>query len=72
VALERDDDAYRISRALRARGVIPDYRAPEIIRIAPIALYNSFHEVWRVVTILKEIIDQGDHERLPRTRAPIT
>jgi kynureninase len=72
VALERDEDAYRISRALRARGVIPDYRAPDIIRFAPVALYNSFHEVWRVVTILKEIIDHGDHERLSGTKVPIT
>jgi kynureninase len=29
-------------------GVICDFREPEIVRVSPVALYNSFHDVWRV------------------------
>jgi kynureninase len=58
VALERGADAWRICKALKAKGVIPDFRPPDIIRLAPVALYNTYHEIWRVVHFLKEIVDQ--------------
>ena len=47
---------------LAARGVIADYRAPDIIRVAPIPLYNTFHECWRLATILSEVADGTLHE----------
>jgi kynureninase len=72
VALEREEDAYRISVALRQRGVIPDFRAPNIIRVAPIALYNTYHEVWQLAQHLREIVDNKEYEAVPRVRSPIT
>jgi kynureninase len=39
---------------LNGRGVIADYRAPDIIRVAPTPLYNSFHELWRLCEILRD------------------
>jgi kynureninase len=41
---------------LADRGVIADYRAPDIIRVAPIPLYNKYHEIWRLGQILRESI----------------
>ncbi len=41
VAIEHDD-AARINKALKDRGIIPDFRYPNIIRLAPVALYNTF------------------------------
>jgi len=63
VALEREQDALGICLALRGRGVVPDFRSPNIIRIAPVALYATFHEVWQVVHHLKGIIDGAEHQR---------
>jgi kynureninase len=41
---------------LAERGVIADFRAPDIIRVAPIPLYTTYHEIWRFVQILRESI----------------
>jgi kynureninase len=38
--------------------VIADYRAPDIIRVAPIPLYNTFHEAWRFAQVLGEVTRQ--------------
>jgi kynureninase len=58
VALEHDRDANKISESLKQYGVITDFRHPNVIRIAPVALYNSFHEIWQAVQIIKKIVDR--------------
>jgi kynureninase len=35
-------------------GVICDFREPDIVRVSPVALYNSFHDVWRVAQTFVE------------------
>ncbi len=39
---------------LQAAGVKCDFREPNVIRVAPTPLYNTFHEVWRFARILAE------------------
>ena len=39
---------------LQAAGVKCDFREPNVIRVAPTPLYNTFHEVWRFAEILTE------------------
>ena len=58
----------QIVKALKARGVVPDFRPPNVIRLAPIALYTSFGEVWQVVQHLKAIIDGKEHEAFAAER----
>jgi kynureninase len=53
-------DASRISRALRRHGVIPDHRPPDIVRMAPVALYTSFADVAEAVRRLRSILDADD------------
>lgn len=72
VALVRDHENLRIAAALRARGIIPDFRPPDTIRIAPVALYNTAHEVYRVAEALVEIVDGREYTRFPVTRGAIT
>ena len=44
----------KIFEAITRRGVIADWREPNVIRIAPAPLYNSFEDVFKFVSILKE------------------
>jgi kynureninase len=62
VALEHDTDAFNISESLSRHNVITDFRHPNVIRMAPIALYNTYHEVWQAVQIIKGIIDNNDYK----------
>src|SRR5437870_8697677 len=39
---------------LQAAGVKCDFREPDVIRVAPTPLYNTFHEVWRFAEILSK------------------
>ena len=48
--LERPTETVR---ELEAKGVIGDFRPPDVVRLAPVPLYNTFHEVWRVVRLLQ-------------------
>lgn len=39
-------------------GVFSDWREPDVIRIAPVGLYNTFEEVWQFGQILKSAINK--------------
>lgn len=62
------EEAARICKALKAEGVIPDFRAPDIIRLAPIALYTSFQDVEEMVGKLKRIMDQELYKNFTNER----
>jgi kynureninase len=51
----RFDDAEAVLAGLAARGVVADFRAPDIIRVAPMPLYNTYHEAWRFAHLLREV-----------------
>ena len=54
----RHDEGYPIMQALIARGVIGDFRAPDILRFGFAPLYLRFVDVWDAVEVLAEIMDQ--------------
>lgn len=49
LAHENPKDLFK---KLEAAGVKCDFREPNVIRVAPTPLYNTFHEVWRFAQIL--------------------
>lgn len=67
VCLEHSE-AARICKALKGHQVIPDFRRPNVIRLAPIALYTSFTDVWETVQILKTIMIEKQYERFENKR----
>jgi len=50
-------DGYAVMQALIARGVIGDYREPEILRFGLTPLYFGYADVWDAVEILKDVLD---------------
>jgi kynureninase len=49
-------DGYAIMQALIARGVIGDFRAPDILRFGFAPLYISYRDVWKAVDILRDVM----------------
>jgi kynureninase len=53
--LERGKEVFD---ALLNEGVIADWREPNVIRIAPVPLYNTFEDVWKFGNIIKRILEK--------------
>ena len=49
-------DAYPIMQALIARGVIGDFRAPDVLRFGITPLYLGYAELWDAVQILQNVM----------------
>lgn len=49
-------DGRKIFDALNKEGVIADWREPNVIRIAPVPLYNSFEDIFRFGEIIQRYI----------------
>lgn len=66
-------EGYAVMQALIARGVIGDFRAPDLMRFGFTPLYTSFIEIVRAAEILADILKSGEWDQ-PRfkTRARVT
>jgi kynureninase len=59
---------YELMQALIARGVIGDFRAPDVVRFGFTPLYLRYTDVWDAVTILGEVLATLDGAgALPRS-----
>ena len=45
-----------LHQKLTARGVVCDWREPDVIRVAPVPLYNTFMDVYRFIEIMREAL----------------
>jgi len=50
-----------VIQQLRRSGVVVDWREPNVMRVAPVPLYNTFEEVFRFGTLLEQVkvIEEG-------------
>lgn len=54
LSLQTGKNGKKLFERLTQQGVIADWREPDVIRIAPAPLYNSFEDVWRFAQILQQ------------------
>ncbi|HET7324518.1 MAG TPA: kynureninase, partial [Halococcus sp.] len=63
VAIEHPN-ARRLSHALKARGVIVDFRPPNVIRVCPAPLYTGYEDVWNAIEELRDVVASQAYERV--------
>lgn len=71
VSLAHGDDAHAVMQALVARGVVGDFRAPDILRFGLTPLYTRFVDVWDAVDRLVQVVESAEW-REARFRARAT
>lgn len=49
-------DAKGVVNKLKEHGTIADYRVPDVIRVAPTPMYNTFTDVYRFSTVLNSLV----------------
>jgi kynureninase len=52
------NDGRRLFDLLRSKGILPDYRYPDVIRFSPVPLYTSFEDTWHVYDRLKASLSE--------------
>jgi kynureninase len=69
----RHPHAWRICHALieRAR-IVPDFRAPDSVRLGVPPLYTRFVDVWDAIDRLQRLVAAGEHLAYDDTRARVT
>lgn len=57
ISMLTGENGRQIFDHLAAQGVVADWREPNVIRVAPVPLYNSFEDVWRLGEALSNFKD---------------
>ncbi len=66
-------EAWRITRAMiEAAQVLPDFRAPDNIRLGLAPLYTSFMDVHTAVQRIREVVETGTHLHFECVRPSVT
>ncbi len=55
LSLAFDDDARQWHARFRRRGVVCDFREPNIVRLAPAPLYNGYRDAWAAAEVLSAV-----------------
>ena len=67
------DNGYPVMQALIARGVIGDFRAPDLLRFGFTPLYTRFMDVWDAVEHLRDILETNSWDQpVFHARAAVT
>jgi len=58
LSLKLDGADRSVFDKLLAQGVIADFREPDVIRMAPVPLYNSFEDVYRAGRVFEDVLSE--------------
>jgi len=64
--------AWQLTQALIDRGVVPDFRTPDRLRLGPAPLYTRFVDVWDAMDRLRSVLADGAHAGYSPERARVT
>jgi kynureninase len=64
--------AWQVTQALIDRGVVPDYRTPDRVRLGPAPMYTRFVDVWDAMARFRDLLAEGAHQRYPAERSRVT
>ncbi|MEZ4886303.1 MAG: kynureninase [Chitinophagales bacterium] len=59
LSIQVQDADKTLFNQITEAGVIADWREPDVIRVAPVPLYNSFEDVFRFVEVLKGELEKN-------------
>jgi len=66
-------EGYRIMQALIARGLIGDFREPDILRFGITPLYLGYEDVWRAAQVIQQVLDtEAWQDEAPRQPGMVT
>jgi kynureninase len=69
----RHEEGYRINRAMiEEMKVIPDFRAPDNIRLGFAPLYISFTDIWEGFDRIRRLVEKRHYEKYPKQRLIVT
>lgn len=52
------EDGKKLFDYMNENGIMPDWREPDVIRMSPVPMYNSFEDVYRIGEVLKQYFNQ--------------
>jgi kynureninase len=64
-------EAARINEAMKTAGIIPDYREPNIIRLAPVPLYTRFVDMIDLVNRIEKIMQTEAYKKYENKRGTV-
>ena len=62
--------AWQLTQALIDRGVVPDFRTPDRVRLGPAPLYTRFVDVWDAMDRFRAVLAEGAHQAYPARAGP--
>jgi kynureninase len=64
--------AWQLTQALVGRGMVPDFRTPDRVRLGPAPIYTRFVDVWDAMDRFRSVLADRSYERYPAERGRVT